>query len=424
MDKLFLPLFCSGLLFACQPSEPTEVPSSPPTLETWMFSEDVSSPPGLPAVSADEWSNTLQPQILNHFEQEVYGSLPDAGLLLGEEKILEGPTEVFDGKGYRTQVALTMEGKGEEQRQIHLLIYYPTEVKERGSTVLLNLNFMGNQATSDAPEIIPSDNDVYASRSEERGIVDLRPTDKNRGISSHRLPVEYLIDEGLAVITAGYQDFLPDDDPAAREMMQDFYALEPENTGAISIWARGFHWLADYAQRQSLFPVKTIVATGHSRLGKAVLWAAATDDRIQAVHVNNSGCGGAALFRRAEGETIAAITGRFPHWFRDKFHGWAERDSLIPLDQDWLLASLAPRKVLVASAQEDAWADPEGEFLALRGALPAYRAFDEVAGLSEEWPAPQDAHAHGTGNLAYHLRQGPHDLRESDYRAFVALLNR
>jgi hypothetical protein len=321
---------------------------------------------------------------------------------------------VLDGLGFRRQFTLHLRSAAQkESREVDLLLYYPAEASEGPLPTILNLNFRGNQAiVADADLELPPDS-YYAHHPPE-----------NRGERQRRLPVEMLLRAGFVVVTAGYQDFLPDENEAARRLMRDFYGLDPEESGAISVWAWAYARLADWALTQQEIAVDSLVAVGHSRLGKAVLWAAANDERIRAVHVNDSGCGGAALFHRMQGETIADITGNFPHWFRDSFHTYAGRDSLLPLDQHWLLAAVAPRRVLVSSAEGDAWADPQGEFLALQRALPAFQGYDATTDLPESWPEPENGIVKGAGLVGYHLRTGKHDLIAADWGAFLRLLRR
>jgi hypothetical protein len=86
------------------------------------------------------------------------------------------------------------------------------------------------------------------------------------------------------------------------------------------------------------------------------------------------------------------------------------------VDQHQLIALIAPRMVYVASAVEDEWADPKGEFLAAKHAGAVYEMLGKKGIGVQEQPA---LNLPVGDSVRYHIREGKHDVTDFDWDQYL-----
>lgn len=356
--------------------------------------------------SVEEWEQVHRPVIMNFFEREVYGRMPQKQVPM-EFDVISEKAGALGGKAIRKEVAIRLEGM---YAPILVLMYIPADAKGP-VPAFLGMNFKGNHQINADPEITIS---VNAPKKEELG------SDPERGAASSRWPLEMLMDNGYALVTIYRGDVDPDFDDGFRNGIHPLFHGEgtpaADEWGTIGAWAWGLSRVMDYLETDSKIDSKKVAVIGHSRLGKTSLWAGATDPRFAIVISNDSGCGGAALSVRKQGETVEAISKSFPHWFCDNYNKYRNNEEALFVDQQGLIALVAPRPIYVASAVEDTWADPEGEYLSAVAASPVYELYGKK-GLTGPMPAVDSPKAEG--DVAYHIRKGGHDINLYDWTQYV-----
>ena len=332
----------------------------------------------------------------------IYGQLPPAPAELDVEvnPLAGSPAE---------RIEITMRSAdGAKALIVDAALWRPESLDD--APLIAGLGFAGPVGILTGPEF-PLDMRARIHCRPELGVDNGRLHDVLRGTEAHRWPVEMLTARGYAVLVSCYGSWAPDDpNEIMRHGACPFVGLD---TGAISLWAWAIQRLLDAAELIGGLDMGQVAVAGHSRLGKAALWAAANDTRIGAVLANNSGCAGAAPAGHAVGETLAQMAAAFPHWIK-------LRGDATSLDQHHLLASTAPRRVYVASAEKDLWADPAGTYLALVAASEVWPESCFWSSVEAMWAGKRQT---CQSALGHHLRPGGHELLPYDWQRFLDFLD-
>ena len=377
----------------------------------------LTSKSGEPVRNAKDWERR-RAEILELYRSQVFGRTP-AGAPKTSFEVTSVDRQALGGKAVRKMVAVTFSGHNGRTVRMDLLIYLPAAAR-RPVPVFVGLGFLGNESLTVDPGVPLADEWVRDPATKK--YVRRRAEETARGSASSRWQVEKILAQGYGVATAYYGDIEPDFDGGIpygiRPLAYQAGQSEPaaDEWGAIGAWAYGLSRAMDYLETDHDIDSKHVALIGHSRLGKTALWAGAQDPRFSIVISNDSGEGGAAISRREFGERTKNLNTSFPHWFCGNFKQYNDREADLPVDSHMLLALIAPRPLYVASAQEDLWADPRGEFLGAVNASPVYELLGKKGVGTDRMPGIEQPIMHTVG---YHIRSGKHDITAYDWEQYL-----
>ncbi|TWU36102.1 glucuronyl esterase domain-containing protein [Novipirellula artificiosorum] len=344
---------------------------------------------GESVATANQWTNERRDELMELFRQNVYGRRPGTDYSIKFECLHE-VEDAFDGLA--------------TGRSMKAIVSIDDRRYEFPFTVLLP-----NRSQGKSPAVVLINNRYFV------------PLEKALAEPDPFWPVKTLLDRGYATASFHTSDVDPDNKQGYLDGIRSFFADgQPPTDDAwrsLSAWGWAASRVLDHLETIDSVDASRAAVVGHSRGGKTALWAAAEDPRFAIGYSNNSGCGGAALSRRAYGETVSRITTVFPYWFCKNFSAYADRESELPVDQHEVIALLAPRGVYVTSSDEDLWADPAGEYASL---VAAASVFNLLGAESITNPVmPPLNHPRVVGKTGYHIRSGGHGLEQQDWDFFL-----
>lgn len=348
--------------------------------------------------TAEQWMNKRRPQILSLFGNLVYGCVPEPPSPIETQfTVLKTDPDFMGGKATRKDVQIRFSN-------------------DRGRAEMLILIFVPNQASKPAPAFMKhSFNDTKSH--------DFEAHPHQPGRLRNGWPLGEFFDRGYGFVAVYQQDLVGHNEV---EFLNSIHRLfyrkgqsfpKANEWGVLSAVAWGGMRAMDYLETDDDIDQTRVAIMGHSKMGKATLWTAAQDQRFAMAISAQSGCAGAALWRRRSGETLEKMVTRFPYWLCRNAWKFVNQEDDLPVDQHMLLACIAPRPVYVHSGLDDTWADGRGEYLSAYHASEVYRLLGKKGLTSESLPPLGEAIV--ASDVGYHMRPGGHSITMYDWQRFL-----
>ena len=231
------------------------------------------------------------------------------------------------------------------------------------------------------------------------------------------------MDGGVAIAHLYYKEISTDDgnfDSGIAPLFCD--RTQKFSAGKLALWAYAAKITGEYLVNNGYAAKERLYVAGHSRLGKTALLAAARYEIFAGCMVNCSGCCGAAVSRGKGGENLKIITDVFPYWFTPNLKKYAGKEYEMPFDQHYLMAAVAPRKVMIVAANEDEWADTDAQYLCAEAASAAYEELG-FTGLKLLEKPLETGEKNVGGEISFFIRKGVHFFSREDWEFYLNCLH-
>lgn len=285
--------------------------------------------------------------------------------------------------------------------------WWEITISRDGDSVTMSVSLITPSGDGPFPVIVKNDRVPYLL--EEGKLPDDYPDPVLEGIRTDERILPEALERGYAMCKFVRTDLAPDEMGSRSE---GIFPLYPEfDWGAIAAWGWGYGPVIDALVEVAEVDEDSIVATGHSRGGKAALCGSIYEERIAIAAPNSSGTGGTGSLRcfedgREPHQKLEEHIGVCDHWWGPRFLEFAGMEERLPFDAHTAKALVAPRPLVNPHATGDFWANPYGTELTHRAARVVY-----------DWLNAGD-------RIAMHWREGDHAQSREDWHALMDFADR
>jgi len=354
----------------------------------------------------DDWEKIRRPEIVEFFEQNMFGEIP-----VPENQIKKSFKLISEDKTLLNDLCT--------RKDIQIIFE-----NDKGRVTMPLALFIPNGAKKPVPVILLANGSDITRKG-----LDLNDSQRF-GQTRNGVPLHQLMMRGIGFATVDYQAFATDrndkEGKVSGGITNLFFKTDQDFTnenewGMIAIWAYALRAGMDYLETDKDVQSSQVATLGCSISGKVALWAAIKDERFAMTLLATAGHGADAIWRREYGETLDNMCKYLPTWICRNAKKHATNVHEIPVDQHCLLATMAPRPLYISNAQHDLWADQKGQWIGTFNASPAYNLYGKkVAFKSQKQPPINQPIIESY--IGYHVRSGVHGLELYDWERYMEFI--